>query len=103
MQLSKISKSLSLCIATGLTATAPVAAFAAEPLKVAFVYLGPRGDGGWTRQHDVARQKLEAALGSPIKTTVVENAPETADSEGVFRQLPADANQLILVTSFGSI
>src|SRR5258708_4832191 len=101
MQLSKISKSLSLCITTGLMVTAPVAAFAAEPLKVAFVYLGPRGDGGWTQQHDVARQKLEAALGSAIKTTFVENVPETADSERVFRQLAADGNKLIFATSFG--
>jgi simple sugar transport system substrate-binding protein len=84
-----------------MVAAAPVAAFAAEPLKVAFVYLGPRGDGGWTQQHDVARQKLEAALGSAIKTTFVENVPETADSERVFRQLAADGNKLIFATSFG--
>ncbi|SHJ53100.1 nucleoside-binding protein [Bradyrhizobium lablabi] len=101
MQLSKTLKSLPLCIATGLMVTATTAAFAAEPLKVAFVYLGPRGDGGWTQQHDVARLKLEAALGSAIKTTFVENVPETADSERVFRQLAADGNKLIFATSFG--
>jgi basic membrane protein A and related proteins len=101
MQLNKISKSLRLCIATGLMVAAPAAAFAAEPLKVAFVYLGPRGDGGWTQQHDVARQKLEEALGSAIKTTFVENVPETADSERVFRQLASDGYKLIFATSFG--
>ncbi len=101
MQLSKTLKSLPLCIATGLMLAAPVPAFAAEPLKVAFVYFGPRGDGGWTQQHDVARLKLEEALGSAIKTTFVENVPETADSERVFRQLAADGNKLIFATSFG--
>jgi basic membrane protein A and related proteins len=85
----------------GLMLAAPVPAFAAEPLKVAFVYFGPRGDGGWTQQHDVARLKLEEALGSAIKTTFVENVPETADSERVFRQLAADGNKLIFATSFG--
>ena len=28
---------------------------AAEKLKVAFVYVGPVGDGGWTHAHDQGR------------------------------------------------
>ena len=83
-----------------LVAAAPLAA-SAEPLKIAFVYLGPVNDGGWTQQHDKARQKLEAALGSQVKTTYVENVPETADAERVLRQLAADGNKLIFATSFG--
>ena len=82
-------------------AMSSVAAMAADPLKVAFVYLGPVGDGGWTQQHDQARLALEKAMGSKIKTTYVENVPETADSERVFRQLAADGNKLIFATSFG--
>ncbi len=102
MQLSKTLKSLSLCIATGLmVSAAPIAAFAAEPLKVAFVYLGPRGDGGWTQQHDMGRLGLEKEMGDKIKTTFVENVPETADSERVFRQLASDGYKLIFATSFG--
>src|SRR5271163_3013778 len=100
MTLDKKWKSLRLSIAAGFIAASSSAAFA-EPLKVAFVYLGPVKDGGWTQLHDVARQKLEAALGSQIKTTYVENVPETADSERVFRQLAADGNKLIFATSFG--
>jgi basic membrane protein A and related proteins len=87
--------------AVALTVALPASSFAAEPLKVAFVYLGPVTDGGWTQMHDVARKKLEAALGSAIKTTYIENVPETADSERVFRQLAADGNKLIFATSFG--
>src|SRR5271168_1793526 len=101
MQLSKILRSLPLYLATGLTVASPMAAFAADPYKVAFVYLGPVGDGGWTQMHDIARQKLEKALGSAIKTTFVENVPETADSERVFRQLASDGYKLIFATSFG--
>jgi len=42
MQLSKTLKSLSLCIATGLlVSAAPIAAFAAEPLKVCVRLFGP--------------------------------------------------------------
>lgn len=101
MRQTRILKLLPLCIATGLMVAAPVAAFAAEPLKVAFVYLGPRGDGGWTQQHDMGRLGLEKAMGDKIKTTFVENVPETADSERVFRQLASDGYKLIFATSFG--
>jgi basic membrane protein A and related proteins len=101
MKLSRTLKSLSLGIATGLMVTASFGAFAAEPLKVAFVYLGPRGDGGWTQQHDMGRLGLEKAMGDKIKTTFVENVPETADSERVFRQLASDGYKLIFATSFG--
>jgi basic membrane protein A len=101
MKLTRTLKAFRLSIATGLVAALPAAAFAAEPLKVAFVYLGPRGDGGWTQQHDMGRLGLEKAMGDKIKTTFVENVPETADSERVFRQLASDGYKLIFATSFG--
>jgi simple sugar transport system substrate-binding protein len=93
-------KSLGLGVAAGLLALTPHAN-AADPLKVAFVYLGPTGDGGWTQQHEMARQKLQATLGSKIKTSYIEKVPEDATSEGVFRKLAADGNMLIFGTSFG--
>ncbi|MBI3561528.1 MAG: BMP family ABC transporter substrate-binding protein [Gammaproteobacteria bacterium] len=74
---------------------------AAEPLKIAFVYLGPVGDGGWTFQHNQGRLAVEKALGDKVKTTYVENVPETADAERVIRQLAVDGNKLIFTTSFG--
>lgn len=88
-----------------LLAGAMGAAFTAQaadaPLKAAFVYLGPVGDGGWTYQHDLGRQALEKELGGKVKTTYVENVPETADAERVIRQLAAAGNNLIFTTSFG--
>ena len=97
----KSLKAIGLGLAAGAMTAAPLAAFAAEPLKVAFVYLGPVSDGGWTQQHDKGRLALQKELGSAIKTTIVENVPETADSERVFRQLAVDGNKLIFATSFG--
>ncbi|HOM15168.1 MAG TPA: BMP family ABC transporter substrate-binding protein, partial [Rubrivivax sp.] len=44
-------------------APAPAAAAAsapAEPLKVAWVYIGPVGDAGWTYAHDQGRKAVEA-------------------------------------------
>jgi len=75
--------------------------WAAEPLKIAFVYIGPVGDGGWTYQHDLGRKALEKALGDKVKTTYVDNVPETADAERIIRQLAAAGNALIFTTSFG--
>jgi simple sugar transport system substrate-binding protein len=84
-----------------LALAAPFAAGAAEPLKIGFVYLGPIGDAGWTYAHDQGRLMMEKALGDKVKTTFVENVPETADAERVIRQLAADGNTLIFTTSFG--
>ena len=74
---------------------------AADPLKIAFVYVGPVGDGGWTFAHDLGRKALEKNLGDKVKTTMVENVPEGADAERVIRDLAAKGNSLIFTTSFG--
>ncbi|MFN8954991.1 MAG: BMP family ABC transporter substrate-binding protein, partial [Burkholderiales bacterium] len=65
-------------------AEAPAAA-KPEPLKIAFAYVGPVGDGGWTFAHDNARKAIEAEFGDKIKTSFVENVPESADAERVIR------------------
>lgn len=77
------------------------AAHAAEPLKAGFVYLGPTGDHGWTYSHDQGRKALEAQSGGKVKTTFVENVPETADAERVLRDLAQKGNKVIFATSFG--
>jgi basic membrane protein A and related proteins len=84
-------------------APAPAAAAApkTEPLKIAFAYVGPVGDGGWTFAHDNARKALEKALGDKIVTSYVEKVPEGADAERVFRDMVAQGNKLIFGTTFG--
>lgn len=74
---------------------------ASEPLKVAFVYIGPPGDGGYTFEHDKGRKAVESSLGDKVKTTFVENVPETADAERVFEDLAKKGNKVIFGTSFG--
>ena len=88
-------------LAASAAALAAPAAFAAEPLKVAFVYVGPIGDAGWTYSHDLGRLALEKAMLGQVKTSYVESVPEGADAERVIRQLAADGNRLIFTTSFG--
>ena len=81
---------------------APAAAPAkAEPLKIAFAYLGPAGDHGWTYAHDNARKAIEKEFGDKIVATFVENVPESADAERIFRDMASQGNKLIFGTSFG--
>ncbi len=89
-----------LAFAASLSA-AGLPAHAADPLKVAFVYVGPVGDAGWTYAHEQGRQALEKSMAGKVKTTYVENVPEGADAERVIRKLAADGNKLIFTTSFG--
>jgi simple sugar transport system substrate-binding protein len=74
---------------------------AADPYKVAFLYVSPIGDAGWTFQHEMGRRAVDAALGEAVKTSYVENVPEGADAERVIRRMAQDGNQLIFTTSFG--
>src|SRR5450830_1339052 len=89
-----------LAAATAL-ALAAAPSFAADPLKIGFVYVGPVGDAGWTYAHDQARLALEKEMAGKVKTTYVENVPEGADAERVIRKLVAEGNKLIFTTSFG--
>jgi basic membrane protein A len=88
-------------LAASLAVTAAAPARAEEPLKVAFVYIGPVGDAGWTYAHDQGRLEMQKNLGAKVKSTFVDNVPEGADSERVIRKLAADGNKLIFTTSFG--
>src|SRR5437764_5521552 len=77
------------------------ATFAADKLKVGFIYLGPIGDLGWTHQHELARQALVKEFGDKIETTYLENVPEGPDAERAIEQLARAGNKLIFTTSFG--
>lgn len=72
-----------------------------EPLKIAFAYVGPVGDGGWTFAHDNARKALEKEFGDKIQTSYVENVPESADAERVIRDMVSQGNKLVFGTTFG--
>ena len=82
-------------------AAAPSAPPKPAPLKIAFAYVGPVGDGGWTFAHDNARKALEAEFGDRIATSFVESVPEAADAERVFRDMVSQGNKLIFGTTFG--
>ncbi len=68
--------------------------------NVAFVYVGPHDDGGWTQAHDVGRIYVEANVDN-VHTAYVEIVAEGADAEQVTRSLARKGFDVIFTTSFG--
>lgn len=68
-------------------------------LKACFVYIGPRGDIGWTYAHDQGRQIAEKSL-PWLETKYVESVPE-GQATATLDRLVADKCQVIFTTSFG--
>lgn len=89
--------------ASGTTAatTAGATAASGKKFKVAFVYVGPIGDGGWTFAHEQGRLAVNKALGDKVETSYIESVPENpADAERVITEL-AQKNDMVFTTSFG--
>ena len=65
------------------------------PLKVAFIYVGPVGDFGWTYAHEQGRKEAQAHFGDKVVTSYVENVAEALDGNvGLLEFLPqADESQ----------
>jgi simple sugar transport system substrate-binding protein len=71
------------------------AAAAVGPLKIAFAYVGPVGDAGWTYAHDQGRLAIEKEFGDKVKTSFVEKVPEGPEAERVIRDLVGQGNILV--------
>jgi len=68
--------------------------------NVAYVLIGPHDDGGWSQAHYEGFQYVEKNVPN-VHTAYIENVPEGADSEQVFRSLSRKGFNLIFGTSFG--
>ena len=53
---------------TQSTAAATPASAPAAPLKIAFAYVGPVGDAGWSFAHDAGRKAVAQKFGSKVST-----------------------------------
>ena len=72
-----------------------------EPFKVAWIYVGPHNDNGWSQAHDSSRLAVEKALGSKVETTYKELVPEGPPTCQAIESLIRDGNKMIFSTSFG--
>ena len=87
-----LAKSLAIAI---LSVCFAIPAFASEPVKVGFIYVGPVGDHGWTYMHDQGRLMVEAEFGSAVETSYIENVPEGADAERAITQMALSGIDII--------
>jgi basic membrane protein A len=104
--MSKKLKVLTLVLLVVLTAsvfagcTSKQAVTPEEKIKVAFIYVGPHNDGGWSQAQDDGRLYLEQQL-SYVQTAYSENVPEGAECEKVLRDYANAGYKVIFTTSFG--
>ncbi len=68
--------------------------------NVAMVLIGPHDDGGWSQAHYEGLEYIKANVDN-VNIAYIENVPEGADSEQVFRSLSRKGFNLIFGTSFG--
>lgn len=68
--------------------------------NVAMVLIGPHDDGGWSQAHYEGLLYVEENV-PDTHVAYIENVPEGADSEQVFRALSRKGFDLILGTSYG--
>lgn len=99
--LTVVSILVMACIAVGSkTSKYQIPAIKPGKYNVAFVYVGPTNDGGWTQAHDVGRQYVQDNV-EGVHTAYIENVPEGADAEQVIRSLARKGFDVIFTTSFG--
>lgn len=71
-----------------------------DKFNVAMVLIGPHDDGGWSQSHYEGLEYVAKNVPN-VHTAYIENVPEGADSEQVFRALSRKGFDLIFGTSFG--
>lgn len=69
-----------------------------KKIKVAWIYVGPIGDYGWTHAHDVGRREVEKIY-PWLETSYVENIDE-AKTEGAIQEFIDQGYKVIFTTSF---
>ncbi|MGR4000967.1 MAG: BMP family ABC transporter substrate-binding protein [Alphaproteobacteria bacterium] len=90
-----------LALLVGQAAPANAQSDPLRPLRIAFVYLGPVGDHGWTYGHEQARLAVEEHFGAKVETHFIENVPEGPESERVFESLVREGYDLIFANAYG--
>jgi basic membrane protein A len=73
----------------------------AAPFKVAFIYVGPHNDGGWSQAHENGRLYVQKMLGSKVQTTYKENIAVGSQFEQTVAGLVNQGYKMIFATSYG--
>jgi basic membrane protein A and related proteins len=88
-------------LALGATAGSAKQKKADAAFKVAWIYVGPHNDAGWSQAHDDGRKYVEKKLGSKVQTTFKENIANGAQLQQTVASLVNQGYKMIFGTSFG--
>ena len=69
--------------------------------KVAWIYVGPHNDHGWSQAHDAGRQYVQKMLGNKVQTTFKENIANGPQLQQTVASLVQQGYKMIFGTSFG--
>src|SRR5207247_1381150 len=100
-------RTLAVLVVLAATAALLAAAAAAGPakqsaaFKVAWIYVGPHNDAGWSQAHDDGRKYVQKMLGSKVQTTFKENIAVGAQLQQTVSSLVNQGYKLIFGTSYG--
>jgi basic membrane lipoprotein Med (substrate-binding protein (PBP1-ABC) superfamily) len=84
-------------------AAAPFARVPEDKALIAFGYVGPISDEGWTWSHEQGRLAVEAAF-PRLKTIKVESIPFSAEASRTFKRFVAEgANLIFSTTTYGDL
>jgi basic membrane lipoprotein Med (substrate-binding protein (PBP1-ABC) superfamily) len=95
---------LLLTIATASVALVAASAGSAkrtDVFKVAWIYVGPHNDAGWSQAHDEGRLAVQKALGSKVQTTYKENIAPGPQLQQTVASLVQQGYKMIFGTSYG--
>ncbi|WP_210527656.1 BMP family ABC transporter substrate-binding protein [Rubellimicrobium arenae] len=79
-------------------AAGPLPAVAEEEAVIAWGYVGPTADEGWTWAHDQGRQAVQNAY-PKLKTIYVESVPYSADASRIYRQFVSEGAHMVFANS----
>ena len=101
---------VALALATAATAVLVTAGIGSAKhnsvFKVAWIYVGPHNDGGWSQAHDEGRLAVQKALGSSVQTTYKENIAccgVGSQFDQTVGSLVQQGYKMIFATSYGYV
>src|SRR6266566_4666306 len=88
-------------LAAGVTAGSAKPKTAKAAFKVAWIYVGPHDDHGWSQAHDAGRLYVQKKLGSKVQTTYKENVAVGPQLQQTVASLVNQGYKMIFGTSYG--
>jgi basic membrane protein A len=88
-------------LAAGVTAGSAKSKTGKAAFKVAWIYVGPHDDHGWSQAHDAGRLYVQKMLGSKVQTTFKEDIAVGPQLQQTVASLVQQGYKMIFGTSYG--